>query len=184
MCEKGPGTTCRYGGTKRSGSCVGCARTILGAIERAGCRGSFVLCWQDSTCWKYRSHLPYEKFSFCSFRDRFWNNENCSDCIDMPWTSHAKLTRLDSLAEVWRGRRQRGRDCSPVAPESVSDSSTSKARSSTLTSVCVAVGGNFSITVRKVSWKSTACHTLRRCCFSKGWAWGTTMDGSRFRPKA
>ena len=50
--------------------------------------------------------------------------------------------------------------CLPVAPDSVSESSTSRPKSSTLTSVCVAVGGSLSMIVRKVSWKSTACHTF------------------------
>lgn len=47
-------------------------------------------------------------------------------------------------------------------------------RSSTLTSVWVAEGGRDKRTVRKVSWKRTACQTLRRCCLMKRGAVGTT----------
>ena len=50
----------------------------------------------------------------------------------------------------------------------------SSSRSSTETSVCVAEGGRESRTVRKVSCNKTACHSLRRCCFSNGLALGVT----------
>jgi hypothetical protein len=53
----------------------------------------------------------------------------------------------------------------------------SETRSSTLTSVCVADGGSERRTVRNVSWRRTACQTLRRCCFSKGVASGVTGGG-------
>lgn len=49
-------------------------------------------------------------------------------------------------------------------------------RSSTLTSVWVAEGGRERRTVRKVSWRRTACQTLRRCCLMKRGAVGTTGD--------
>ena len=64
-------------------------------------------------------------------------------------------------------------------------SSTSQSvRSSTLTSVWVAVGGRLRITVKKVSWRRTACQSLRRCCFSNALFVGVIMEGSRFRPMA
>jgi len=56
------------------------------------------------------------------------------------------------------------------------DDESVRRRSSTLTSVCVALGGRESRTVRKVSWSRTACQTLRRCCFSKKGASGVTRE--------
>jgi len=60
----------------------------------------------------------------------------------------------------------------------------SSIRSSTLTSVWVADGGRERRTVRNVSWRRTACQSLRRICFSKTLALGQTMLGSRWRPMA
>ena len=53
----------------------------------------------------------------------------------------------------------------------------SSIRSSTLTSVWVADGGSERRTVRKVSWRRTACHSFRRTCFSKILALGQTILG-------
>jgi len=60
----------------------------------------------------------------------------------------------------------------------------SSIRSSTFTSVWVALGGSDSRTVRNVSWSSTACQSLRRSCLSKMLAFGQTILGSRWRPIA
>jgi hypothetical protein len=50
----------------------------------------------------------------------------------------------------------------------------SSIRSSTDTSVWVAEGGSDRRTVRNVSCSKTACHNLRRCCFSNILALGVT----------
>lgn len=47
-----------------------------------------------------------------------------------------------------------------VAPDSERAGSTSGAKSSTRTSLWVAVGGSLRITEKKVSWKRTACQSL------------------------
>lgn len=54
------------------------------------------------------------------------------------------------------------------------DGSRLETRSSTLTSVWVAEGGRERRTVRKVSWRRTACQTFRRCCLMNRGAVGTT----------
>ncbi len=60
----------------------------------------------------------------------------------------------------------------------------SSIRSSTMTSVCVALGGRERRTVRKVSCNKTACQSFRRSCLSKMLAFGQTMLGSRCKPMA
>lgn len=60
----------------------------------------------------------------------------------------------------------------------------SSVRASTVQSENVVVGGSFRRTVRKVSWKYTACQTLRRCCLSCVGEVGTMKLGSRLRPIA
>lgn len=67
---------------------------------------------------------------------------------------------------------------------SASELSVSGCRSSIRTSVCVAVGGRARRTVKKVSWKKIACHSLRRVCFSHRLAFGHMWEGSRFKPRA
>ena len=64
------------------------------------------------------------------------------------------------------------------------DISNSESKSSIRTSVRVVVGGRLSITVRKVSWKRTACHNFRRCCFSNREALEAMTEGSRLSPEA
>ena len=65
-----------------------------------------------------------------SLLKRILEQQACSDNKDTPH----KQNRLNSRRDVERAKMTWKR-CSPVAPDSVSDSSTSKARSSTLTSV-------------------------------------------------